>query len=103
MRSFTIHKVMLGKSNKTKFSGKGRYISNEPSSAVSKAFTQICRVLKFTSATSLKIAIRETTQGSDKKIFYYKVSKIHDPLKVKRDNVEVTYKYVTNVESISEF
>lgn len=50
----------------------GRYLSNTPRGAASKAFTQHCNAKNIRGACSLVIMIKETTQGSKGKVYQYR-------------------------------
>jgi hypothetical protein len=78
----------------------GRYISSTPSGAARKAFSQYYRHHKKSGRFSLEVHIAETTSGSAKKVFKYKVSKVNDKNEVMRDNISITYKYTTKVKAI---
>jgi len=68
-RSFQVIDVRTKNGRKTTFK-EGRYISSTPIGAAKKAFTKICGRRK-----KLRISLRETTQGSNKKEFTYKISR----------------------------
>jgi len=69
MRSFKIDAIKNTSGNKVNFTG-GRYISNTPSGAAKKAFSSYNKLKK--SVKSLKITMKETTQGSAHKTFISK-------------------------------
>jgi hypothetical protein len=97
-RSFTVDSVnRLGK--KLRFSG-GRYLSESPISAAKKAFSQVCQVKGIKGPCTMKIHIHETTAGSDKKVYAYKVSRISDRREVQRGNELIVYRYTIKVKSI---
>jgi len=86
----------------------GRYISNSPTDAASKAGRKLWeRVEKdkkysaFKSRTSIKLILRETTAGSNKKSYYYNVSREakKTPTVFKRGNVEIVSKWNYVVKS----
>lgn len=97
-RSFTIDAIYK-QGNKTRFSG-GRYISSTPSGAARKAFSQAQRHMRHKGRLTLEIHMRETTQGSNKKMFKYKVSKINDSTEIERNGETVVYKYSTKIKAI---
>lgn len=97
-RSFTIDSIYKN-GNKIRFSG-GRYISSTPSGAARKAFSQALRHLQAKGRLSLEIHMRETTQGSHKKIYKYKVSKVNDSKEVQRNGETVVYMYYTKIRAI---
>ena len=77
-----------------------RYISSTPSGAARKAFSQYYRYHKKSGRFTLEVHIAETTSGSAKKVFKYKVSKVNEKNEVVRDNIPITYKYTTKVKAI---
>jgi hypothetical protein len=78
----------------------GRFISATPSSAARKAFSRVCRESKIKGQCTLNIEITETTQGSPKKSFTYKIKRIHDPKTVERNGEQITYEYRTVVKAL---
>ena len=99
-RSFTIESVKktIGSTN-VNFTG-GRYISEHPGSAAAKMFTKAYHHLGSKGPLSLKITLRETTAGSKKSLFHYKVSRQAKHIEVERSGILITYKFKTNVLSI---
>jgi hypothetical protein len=99
-RSFTIVGVESSKGQKKSKSNEGgRYISKTPSGAARKAFTRACRNSKIKGVCTFIIRMRETTAGSDKKIFKYKLQR-----KLKKKPVEIdgrVYKYDTIIKSMN--
>ena len=75
LRSFSI--IHIGKHGdcKTKFKA-GRYINRNPLGAAKKAFNAHCRVKRIRGACSLYVSVKETTQGSLKKVFTYKIRRV---------------------------
>ena len=105
-RSFEVIKVNSKSPSKT-----GRYLSSAPSSAVRKAFNELMRgkksksksKSKAKSKTKMVITIRETTLGSAKKEYTYKVSRVvlKEPrVVVLKNGDEIVYRYDTIVESL---
>ena len=103
-RSFEVVKVNSKSPSKT-----GRYLSSAPSSAVRKAFNELMRgkksksKSKSKSKTKMVITIRETTLGSAKKEYTYKVSRVvlKEPrVVVLKNGDEIVYRYDTIVESL---
>jgi hypothetical protein len=97
-RYFTIQGSDLG------FEG-GRYKGKTPAVAARKAAKQLYRMIEnknkkrewakyahFASYDKIKFIIRETTQESDKKTFYYKaiIEDLPEPKVVKRGDIEYT-------------
>ena len=72
LRSFSI--IHIGKHGdcKTKFR-KGRYINRNPSDAAKKAFNAHCRVKRIRGVCTLYVTVKETTQGSNNKVYTYKL------------------------------
>ena len=98
-RSFTIEAVYNSSGKKLGNSG-GRYISNTPSSAASKAFSQTLRTMPKVKALSLLIYVRETTQGSQHKTFAYRIRRTKQVTTVMINGEEITYKYTTKVKAV---
>lgn len=97
-RSFTVDSAhRMGK--KLRVSG-GRYLSDTPAAAAKKAFSKICQAKNIKGPCSMKIHIHETTAGSDKKEYAYKVSRVSDRKEVERGNEVVVYRYSIKVKSI---
>ena len=97
-RSFTVDSVHR-MSKKIRFSG-GRYISETPAAAAKKAFSQICQAKNIKGPCSMKIVIHETTAGSNKKVYTYRVSRVSDRREVERDGELIVYRYSIKVKSI---
>jgi hypothetical protein len=72
-RHFVIESVLKGTSKK-KIEG-GSFTGSTPNSAAKKAFSKSCKLLKIKGRGTLDIYVRETTQGSLKKVFGYRVSR----------------------------
>ena len=103
-RTFTIYDALHSDGCKTKFSNKdytGVYNSSNPSGAAKKALSQLCRVKKIHGQCSLYIVMRETTQGSSKKLFTYKLNrvKLSPPIDLKGRLIHYTSK-CKSVDSI---
>ena len=97
-RSFTIQSVSRG--NKlVNFNG-GRYISDTPMNAAKKAFSKACQDIGVNGKCAMKIKMRETTAGSLKKEFSYKVTRVYNPISVERDGEMIFYKYSVKIQSI---
>lgn len=80
----------------------GRY-SGDPEAAAKKAFGRQCRGKKVKGVCTFAVTMKETTQGSDKKLYSYRMSreKLNKPIKVDRDGVKVVYKYKTVVKPLN--
>lgn len=86
-RSFTIQNAYHVDGCPTKFSHKdytGRYQCAKPAQAASKAMTNLCHAKDVHGQCTLYLEIRETTQGSNHKVFNYHVKreKLADPVEV---------------------
>ena len=100
MRSFTVFKVIAaGKAKGEKNLG-GVFVSRNPLGAAKKAASRICRESKIKGQCSLEVHMRETTRGSKKKVYGYKVKRVHNPKTVERDGQEITYKYSLVAKSL---
>jgi len=97
-RSFTIDAIYR-QGNKIRYSG-GRYISSTPSGAARKAFSQASRHMRNKGRLTLEVHMRETTQGSSKKIFKYKVSRINESTEIQRNGETIVYMYSTKVKAM---
>lgn len=78
-RSFTINHAYHVDGCPTKFSHDdytGRYEAHTPQRAAEKALSRLCHVKRIRGQCTLYIEMRETTQGSEHKIFAYKVKRI---------------------------
>jgi hypothetical protein len=97
-RSFTVENVKNSTTGKKILFTGGRYISENPSNAARKAFSQISKAMS--GRFSLEITLRETTQNSKHKLYKYKVTRIKRPIEVIKDNVSILYKYFIKVKSV---
>lgn len=95
-RSFTIHKSDIGETG-------GRFIGNAPYQVAAKVARSL---FKHASEHKKKVhemrfTIRETTEGSDKKMFTYIGLKksLHKPIIVKRGDVEIKIHHTYHVKS----
>jgi hypothetical protein len=77
----------------------GRYNSKTPGGAAKKAAT---RLFRTTNKKSLKFTIRQTTQGSDKKLYKYEAKrvKLAKPVIIKIKGNEIKYEYKTEVKAL---
>ncbi len=101
-RSFKIVCVKNSSSKNIKYED-GRYLSYHPISAAQKVFGHVHRYHDKPKRFSVIIKIQETTQGSHKKTYKYKVKleKHKNPLKIKKKGVEVVYKYFAKIKSMN--
>lgn len=97
-RTFTIEAIYRN-GRKIRFDG-GRYVSDTPSGAARKAFTQAYRHTGATGRLSLEVHIRETTQGSSHKTYRYNVSRVANSTEAGWINEDVTFKYTTKVRAL---
>ena len=85
----------------TEVKNDGRYISKTPAAAAKKAGRQL---IKRSGRKGKIVSIRETTAGSAKKVFTYKVKKvkIKSPVVIDRKNGDSTiYKYKLVAKSMN--
>ncbi|AGC01688.1 hypothetical protein H012_gp777 [Acanthamoeba polyphaga moumouvirus] len=87
----------------------GHYISQTPKAAASKAFTQMLRNTDNKDKKYI-IVLRESTQGSPKKTYFYEGQRIEfdKPQKIKIDlgngnQKTITYKYRNIINKIEPF
>lgn len=99
-RSFTI--ISIEKTNGSKLSVKdGRYISETPAGAAKKMFSQAYRLCRD-NCMSFKITLRESTQGSNKKEYKYRVKRVKDPIEIEYKNGDVVvHEFTTKVKSLN--
>lgn len=94
-RSFTIVSVNDKRKAKGSSNADGRYISATPAGAARKAASQICRQTAIRGQCTLYISIKETTRGSNGKIFHYKVKRVVVNEQVNHGGVMIKHKYAT--------
>lgn len=92
-RSFTVESVHNVHGKKIRNAEGGRFLSSTPVSAARKVVSQVCRTINVHGQCTFIVTVRETTQGSLKKSYCYKVKRILDPVVVERDGVEIEYSY----------
>jgi hypothetical protein len=98
-RSFTI--VSIEKTGGAKVQYKdGRFMSSTPAGAASKMFSHANRHCR-TKCNSFKIILRETTQGSNKKEYTYRVTKKKEETTVNLGKTEVTFGFTTKTKSLN--
>jgi hypothetical protein len=97
-RLFTVDAIYKS-GKKSRISG-GRYISETPSDAAKKAFSQAYRSMRGKDKTKLEIHMRETTSGSAHKIYKYKVSRKPISKDIERGGEMIHYSYYTKVKAI---
>lgn len=94
-RSFKIVSLNSRRAKKSKEGG--RYISRSSQGAAKKAFNRSCRESKIRGQCTLIIVIQETTQGSQGKLYKYKMKrvKLQKPVIVEKDGRKIRIKYKT--------
>jgi hypothetical protein len=73
-RSFQVSNVQNVDGCPTKFR-KGRYLSANPNGAAKKAFNGLCNLKRIKGKCTLLVTVRETTAGTNKKEFTYKLNR----------------------------
>lgn len=102
-RTFTVVDVFTSKQKKSEKNEGGRFVSKTPSGAASKAFTDICNQSKIHGVCSLFISVQETTQGSQGKIYKYKVSRRKYDTPVSLDKTsDVSFRYYNTLHSLNQ-
>lgn len=99
MRSFTIDSIEKRGGGRVNYIG-GRFISETPSGASRKAFTKAYHHMNSKGAMSLKICVRETTSGSAKKEYYYRVTKKNEKTEIEKNGNIITYNFTTKIKSL---
>jgi len=91
-RTFTIHTVTTVNGCVTKKPKSTRYHSSSAIGAAKKAHTVLCARKRTKGTCTFLITMRETTQGSNKKLYTYKVSRhlLDEPVEL---NSGVTFEY----------
>lgn len=100
MRSFTIDSIQKYGGGRINYTG-GRFISETPSGAARKAFTKAYHYTRGKGPMSCKVTIHETTQGSNKKEYIYKITKKSEKVEVERKGEIITYNFTTKVKSLN--
>lgn len=105
-RTFKIvHVAAPGQKYKSKsFSKEGIYKGTSPQQAAKKAFSKICQQKKVKGVCTLTVTIRESTQGSNKDVYSYRLSrkKKTNPEVVMFPSGPVVYKYDITVEDLNK-
>jgi hypothetical protein len=73
-RSFKVVNVQNVDGCPTKFR-EGRYLSTSPNGAAKKAFNGLCNLKRIKGKCTLLVTVRETTAGTNKKEFTYKLNR----------------------------
>lgn len=98
-RSFTIENIKKTKGGRVNYTG-GRFISETPAASAKKAFSKAYHHLNAKGPLSLKIKMRETTQGSAHKTFEYRVTRKAEKVEVERDGEVIVYNFITKIKAI---
>jgi hypothetical protein len=98
-RYFTIESIEQSNGRKVNYTG-GRFKSDTPRQSAPKVFSKAYHYLSASGPLTLKIKIREVTQGSLKKSYTYKVSRISQKTTVERDGESITYNFTTRTSAI---
>jgi hypothetical protein len=99
IRSFTIVSITKVGGATLNYTG-GRFLGKSPSQVVKKVYSHAYRHCK-TKCNSFVITISETTQGSLKKQYTYRVTRKKEHTIVERDGVEIEYNFTTKVKSLN--
>lgn len=103
-RTFTVVRVSPSKGakslSKRRLSKTGGVFRGTPAAAAKKVGSQVCR--KSRGKCVVKVAIRETTQGSDKKVFKYSVTRkrLAQPMGLLLGGVPIVKHFKTEVKAI---
>ena len=98
-RSFTIVRIEKTGGSKLNYSD-GRFMGETPSQVAKKVFSHAFRTCS-SQCNSFKITIRETTQGSNKKEYKYRVTKKNEKVEIERGGEIITYNFITKVKSLN--
>ena len=109
-RSFTVVKLLkpaqltakTHTAKKTTGHG-GRFVSSTPVGAAKKAFNAACRGKNIRGQCTLVVYLQETTAGSDKKLYKYKLKrfKLDKPRIFTRGDVQIKSEYDVKAESMN--
>lgn len=80
----------------------GVYRSRTPVGAAKKAATKICGKSAIRGRCTLIVHVRETTRGSAKNVYAYKIRRIVNKTVVSRDGVEIPFKYTLVAKSLKQ-
>jgi len=102
-RSFSIIRL-ANRNEKNKKKTEGRYVARDVIGAAKKAFNRECRESKVKGQCTLILILKETTKGSKKNRYIYKMKrmKLKKPIKIDRDNKSINIKYKTIAQRIKE-
>lgn len=99
-RNFVIESIYKD-ANKKKVEA-GHFTGSTPVAAAKKAFSSACKTLKIKGRATLKVHVRETTNGSLKKTYGYKVGRhlIKDPEPRTIKGVEIINRWEIKAHSL---
>jgi|APSaa5957512535_1039671.scaffolds.fasta_scaffold134710_3 hypothetical protein len=105
-RTFKVVEALNRDGCSTKFNVDARYKSDKtgsPMPAARKAFSQLCRVKNIKGRCAFYLTIQETTQGSDKKQYTYKLIrvKLAEPILIGEGDAQRRIEYKTEAKSMS--
>jgi hypothetical protein len=105
-RTFKVVEALNRDGCATKFNVDARYKSDKtgsPMPAARKAFSQLCRVKNIRGRCAFYLTIQETTQGSDKKQYTYKLIrvKLAEPIVIGEGDAQRRIEYKTEAKSMS--
>jgi hypothetical protein len=101
-RSFTTVSISKHGNCPTKFN-EGRFLSRNPAGAAKKAFNEHCRVKNIRGICALHVTLKETTQGSQNKLFTYKLQrrKLEKPIvRLEGTDKQFLIEYTIKVKSV---
>lgn len=101
-RSFTVVDASKFGGCKTKFKS-GKYVSKTPVGAAKKAFSSFCRLKRIRGVCTLFVTVKETTQGSNHKLYTYKLNRHRLKVPIIRfegTNKEYVNEYANRAKSV---
>ena len=99
-RSFTIDKIEKLSGGTVRYYD-GRYMSETPSAAAKKMFSKAYAECSG-KCNSMKITLHETTSGSNKKKYAYRITRKPQKTVVEIDGQDITFSFKTKVKSIKK-
>jgi len=98
-KTYTVYKSLVGPG--------GRYKSSSPMSAAKKAASRLFKKMDSSRSSGLKVmhfAMRETTSGSDHKVFKYVAKRVElaKPVVLNIKGKEIVYRYKISIKSDGE-
>lgn len=106
-RSFKVLSVKSGgqptaTSFKTTTAFEGRYMSDTPRGAASKAFTNHCNAKNIHGQCTLVVTIQEITRGSSGKVYQYRAKRTKVDKSVMKDGKELVFRYENTLTSLKD-